>query len=200
MKQDYFIGGFEMATEYEKMMKQEWYNANYDQYLLDLRVEAQDLCFDFNQTRPSAAEKRATLLEQILDDAPKSLEITAPFWVDYGKHIKFGDNVFVNANAYFMDGNTITVGKNTHIGPDCGFYANTHPENINRRNEGLEKALPITIGKNCWLGANVTVLPGVTIGDGCVIGAGSVVTKDIPKHSLAVGSPCRVLRPIDETK
>lgn len=189
-----------MITEYEKMRKQEWYNANYDTQLLDLRTVAQDLCFDFNQTRPSATRKKRVLLEQILEDTPKNLEIVAPLWVDYGKHIKFGENVFVNTNAYFMDGNTITIGDNTFIGPDCGFYTNTHPENILRRNEGLEKALPITIGKNCWLGANVTVLPGVTIGDGCVIGAGSVVTKDIPENSLAIGSPCRVLRAIDPEK
>ena len=189
-----------MTTEYEKMMNQEWYDANNDQDLINLRTEAQGLCFDFNQTRPSDNKKKQKILKQILADVPEHLEITSPFWVDYGKHIHFGENVFVNANAYFMDGNIITVGENTHIGPDCGFYANTHPENVEHRNEGLEKALPITIGKNCWLGTNVTVLPGVTIGNGSVIGAGSVVTKNIPENSLAVGSPCRVLRPVDPEK
>lgn len=194
------IGVNAMTTEYGKMLNEEWYNANYDQELHDLRIEAQDLCFDFNQTRPSNQEQKEALLEKILGERPKNLEVVAPLWVDYGKHVKFGDNVFVNADAYFMDGNTITIGDNTFIGPDCGFYANIHPENVERRNEGLEKALPITIEENCWLGANVTVLPGVTIGAGSVIGAGSIVAKDIPKNSVAVGNPCRVVRETDLEK
>ena len=68
------------------------------------------------------------------------------------------------------------------------------------RNQGLERALPITIGDNCWFGANVTVMPGVKIGSGCVIGAGSVVTKDIPDNSLAIGVPARVIKEIDQSK
>jgi acetyltransferase-like isoleucine patch superfamily enzyme len=186
-----------MSTEYEKMLNQEWYDANNDTDLLALRSKVQDACFEYNQTRPSDLAKREALLAQILGEVPENVEIVPPLWVDYGRHIKLGKNVFVNKDAYFMDGNRITIGDQAFIGPNCGFYTNTHPENIERRNQGLEKARPITIEKNTWIGANVTVLPGVTIGEGSVIGAGSVVTKDIPKNSLAVGSPCRVLRPID---
>lgn len=189
-----------MTTEYDKMMNQEWYDANNDVNLLKERMAVQDLCFEYNQTRPSAAGERADLLVQILGEEVEGVTVVAPLWVDYGKHIKFGKNVYVNADSYFMDGHFIRIGDNTFIGPKCGFYCNTHPENIERRNAGIEKAQPITIGKNCWLGANVTVLPGVTIGEGCVIGAGSMVTKDIPAYSLAVGAPCKVLRPIDESK
>ena len=69
---------------------------------------------------------------------------------------------------------------------------------IESRNKGLEKALPITIGNNCWLGGDVKILPGVTIGEGTVIGAGSIVTHDIPSHVVAVGNPCRVLRSIQD--
>lgn len=67
-----------------------------------------------------------------------------------------------------------------------------------QRAEGIMQARPITIGDNAWLGANVTVLPGVTIGDGAVIGAGSVVTRSIPPMTVAVGNPCRPLRPVTE--
>lgn len=189
-----------LKNEYEKMINQEWYDANYDQKLIDMRTEAQDLCFDYNQTRPSDSEKRNKLLNEIFGAALESVEIVTPLWVDYGKHTHFGKNVFVNSDSYFMDGAPITIGDNAFIGPKCGFYTATHPENIEKRNEGWERALPITIGNNVWLGANVTVLPGVTIGDGCVIGAGSVVVKDIPANSVAVGSPCRVVREIDPTK
>ena len=96
-----------------------------------------------------------------------------------------------------MDGARIIIGDHVFIGPYCGFYTATHPLEYKRRNQGLEKALPITIGNNCWLGANVSVMPGVTIGEGCVIGAGSVVTKDIPAYSLAAGVPCVVKRKIE---
>lgn len=67
---------------------------------------------------------------------------------------------------------------------------------VEQRNRGFEYALPISIGNNIWIGADVCVLPGVTIGDNCVIGAGSVVNKNIPAGSLAVGNPCRVIRKI----
>ena len=184
-----------MADEFKRMLDQEWYDANNDERLLALRREAQDLCFEYNQTRPSNEERKNNLLKDIFGELPKNIEVIAPLLVDYGKHVKLGENIFINANVYFMDGNYITIGDNAFIGPNCGFYTNTHPENVERRNLGLEKAHPITIEKDVWLGANVSVMPGVTIGEGSVIGAGSTVTRNIPKYSVAVGSPCRVIRP-----
>src|SRR5690625_1518908 len=187
-----------MTNEFEKMLRQEWYDANNDDRLIELRRAVQDLCFEYNQTRPSNLKRRNELLENILGEVPENVELVPPIWVDYGKHIKLGKNVFVNANSYFMDGNMITIGDNTFIGPNCGFYTNTHPENVELRNQGIEKALPITIEKNVWIGASVSVMPGVTIGEGSIIGAGSTVTRNIPKHSVAVGSPCRVVRAIKQ--
>lgn len=96
-----------------------------------------------------------------------------------------------------MDGGGITFGDNVFVGPNCGFYTATHPLKYEDRNKGLELAEPISVGSNTWFGGNVVVLPGVTIGEGSVIGAGSVVTKDIPPNSLAVGNPCKVIRQID---
>lgn len=90
------------------------------------------------------------------------------------------------------------IGDNAFIAPNVGIYTAGHPLDAERRNQGLEYAYPITIGNNVWIGAGVSILPGVTIGDNVVIGAGSVVTKDIPSNSLAVGNPCRVLRQIEE--
>lgn len=186
-----------MKSEYEKMMNQEWYDANYDKDLLARRIVAQDLCFDYNHTRPSHVEKRKELLEKIFGDIPEGLELVAPIWVDYGVNTTFGKHCFVNKDAYFMDGAPITFGDYVFVGPNCGFYTANHGENSERRNQGFEQAMPITIESNVWLGASVTVLPGVRIGTGSVIGAGSVVTKDIPAHSVAVGNPCRVVRAID---
>ena len=97
-----------------------------------------------------------------------------------------------------MDGGGITIGENVFIGPYCGFYTASHPMDIANRNKGLEKALPIVVGDNCWFGANVSVLQGVTIGSGCVIAAGSVVTSDIPDNCMAAGVPAVVKKKIEQ--
>lgn len=185
-----------MKSEYEKMMNQEWYDANYDEDIIQQRMQAQDLCFDYNNTRPSDSKKKEALLEKIFGGNLDQVEIVAPVWVDYGVNTTFGKHCYINKNAYFMDGAPITFDDYVFVGPDCGFYTADHGEDIDKRNAGLERALPITIESNVWIGANVTVIQGVTIGEGSVIGAGSVVTKDIPPYSVAVGNPCRVVRPI----
>ena len=97
-----------------------------------------------------------------------------------------------------MDPGKITFGDNVFIGPNCGFYTAHHPIHKDPRNELLEYARPITVGNDVWFGGNCVVVPGVTIGSNVVIGAGSVVTHDIPDNVVAVGNPCRVLRPITE--
>lgn len=84
------------------------------------------------------------------------------------------------------------------IGPNCVLATTNHPILPELREKAYQYNLPIRIGRNCWLGAGVIVVPGVTVGDDTVIGAGSVVTKDIPANVVAVGNPCRVLRPISE--
>ena len=88
--------------------------------------------------------------------------------------------------------------KHTMIGPNCVFATANHPILPELREKAYQYNLPIRIGRNCWLGAGVIVVPGVTIGDNTVIGAGSVVTKDIPANVVAVGNPCHVLRTISE--
>ena len=103
-----------------------------------------------------------------------------------------------NHNCQILDGGKVTFGNNVFIAPNCLFTTAEHAIDAKQRNEGLEVALPITVGNSVWFGAGVIVLGGVTIGDNTVIAAGSVVTKDIPENSLAVGVPCRVLREITE--
>ena len=97
-----------------------------------------------------------------------------------------------------MDCAPITFGAHSFVGPQFKAYTVQHPLDAEERNAWYERALPITVGDNCWFGGNVTVLPGVTIGDNCVIGANSLVTKDIPDNSLVVGSPAKVVRQITE--
>ena len=185
-------------TEKEKMLQGIWYDANFDPQLVNQRLVAEDLCFELNTTRPADTEKRGELLKKLLPFMGENCTVLSPFMTDYGCYTKIGNDTFVNHNAYFMDGGGIEIGHHCFIGPDCGIYTAAHPLLPQERNIGLEKALPVKIGDNCWLGAKVTILPGVTIGDGAVIGAGSVVTKDIPSGVIAAGNPCKVIRNITE--
>jgi len=185
-------------THKERLEKGLWYDANGDQELLELRTRADDLCFLFNQTPPGDPAKRSALLAQILPHMGEDVTILAPFYADYGDHCQIGAHTFINHNAYLMDCAPITIGTFCFIGPSCGMYTAIHPIMAENRNLGLERARPITIGDNVWIGGDVTILPGVRIGSGSVIGAGSVVTKDIPENVIAVGNPCHVLRTITE--
>ena len=185
-------------TESEKMELGLWYDANFDDELVQQRLIAEDLCFELNNTRPSKVEDRNLILNQLIPNLGNTCTILSPFITDYGCYCSIGHDTFINHNAYLMDGGGITIGHHCFIGPNCGMYTAIHPMLAEERNQGLEKALPIVIGDNCWIGADVTILPGVTIGSNTIIGAKSVVTKDIPDHVLALGNPCRVIRPITE--
>ena len=133
--------------------------------------------------------------------------LQGPIYFHYGTHTKIGSHVFINFNLTVQDDAPVEIGDHCDFGPGVCIVTPVHPmrasERLAMRDEnGVEKrfcyARPVKIGNNCWLGANVTVCPGVTIGDNCVIGAGSVVTRDIPANSFAAGVPCRVIREIGE--
>ncbi|WP_436951118.1 sugar O-acetyltransferase [Staphylococcus shinii] len=185
-------------SEKDKMLVGEWYDANNDENLGTERVKAKDLCFDLNQVRPSNQTQRQEIITELLNYEPQSLELLSPFQADYGYNINLGQRVFINHDCYFMDCSKIVIGDDVFIGPNCGLYTAIHPLEYKTRNEGLEQALPINIGNNVWLGANVIVLPGVTIGEGAVIGAGSVVAKDVPANALAFGTPAKLVSTIEQ--
>ncbi len=183
-------------TEKEKMLAGMIYDANYDPALIAERQDCKEMCRDYNDLRPKDMEGREALLRKLLGEVKGSILIEQPFYCDYGYNIKVGENFYANFNLVILDGAPVTFGDNVFIAPDCGFYTAGHPLDATERNKGLEYARPITVGDNVWIGAKVCVLPGVTIGDNCVIGAGSVVNRDIPANSLAVGNPCRVVKKI----
>ena len=186
-------------TEKEKMQQQMLYDANYDTELIRERQVAKDLCYQFNQLRPSDETNQQQILSQLLGKKSDNCCILAPFWCDYGYNIEVGKNFFANHNTVILDGAKVTFGDNVFIAPNCGFYTAGHPIDADRRNQGLEYAYPITVGDNVWIGAGVQVMPGVKIGSNVVIGGGSVVVKDIPDNVVAVGNPCRPIRPITES-
>lgn len=187
-----------METEKMKAKAGKLYDANYDEELLKEREVCADLTYELNRLRPSQVHERKELLRRILGKTKKDFIIISPFFCDYGYNIEVGENFFMNMNCVILDGAKVTFGDNVFIAPNCGFYSAGHPLDVEQRNQGLEYAYPITVGNNVWIGAHVSVLPGVTIGDNTVIGAGSVVTKDIPANVLAVGNPCRVVRVLTE--
>lgn len=185
-------------TEKEKMLAQKIYDAAADRELMCERQQAKDLCFDFNNLRPSQQDVQNSILKKLFGKVGESFTVMAPFWCDYGYNIEVGEHFFLNHNAVILDCAKVIFGDNVFIGPNCGFYTAAHPVDFERRNAGLEYAYPITVGSNVWIGGGVHVMPGVTIGSNTVIGGGSVVVKDIPDNSVAAGNPCRVIRGITE--
>lgn len=185
-------------TQKERMVQGLWYDANYDPDLLQERDRADSLCFALNQCPPCEQDRRKQLLEQLMGNLGKNAVILSPLYADYGYRTSIGDDVFINHGCYLMDGGGITIGSHCFLGPNCGLYTANHPLLVQERNAGYELASPIHIEDNVWIGADVTILPGVTIGKGSVIGAKSLVTRDIPAGMLAVGSPCRPLRVITQ--
>lgn len=185
-------------TEKEKMMKQMLYDANNDEELIKNRVIANELCFKYNHSMPSDLAGQKEILKKLLGQVDDTALIMTPFWCDYGFNIRVGKNFFANHNTIILNGAEVTFGDNVFVAPNCGFYTAGHPIDAKRRNQGLEYAYPITVGNNVWIGAGVHVMPGVTIGDNVVISGGSVVVKDIPSNSVAVGNPCHVIREITD--
>lgn len=185
-------------TEFEKMHSGEIYNPS-DNAIFEEQIKCLDMLYDFNATRPTEMEKREKMLKKMLAEVGENCYIEPPFHSNWGgKNVHLGKNVYFNFNATMVDDTHIYIGDCTMLGPNVVIATAGHPILPELREKALQFNLPVHIGKNCWLGAGVIVLPGVTIGDNTVIGAGSVVTKDIPANVVAVGNPCKVLRAINE--
>ncbi len=186
-----------MNIEYEKMLSGEVYSA-IDPEIMEELNRVKDLCWEYNQIRPTLLKERNAKLQEILGVADDDTFVNQPFYCDYGKHIRVGKRFFANFNWTVLDEAYVTIGDDCFVGPNVGIYTACHSTDPVERNTRREWALPVTIGDNCWIGGGATILPGVTIGDNVTIGGGAVVTKDIPSNSIAVGNPARVIKKVGE--
>ena len=185
-------------TEKEKIHSGQLYFPEDPEIIKEQRVY-QDLLMYYNTIPHAEQEERDSVLKQLLAEVGENCYIETPFHANWGgHHVHFGNTIYANSGLTLVDDTHIYVGDNTMFGPNVTIATAGHPIDPELRRQGLQYNLPVHIGKNCWLGAGVTVMPGVTIGDNAVIGAGSIVTRDIPANVVAVGNPCRVLREVGE--
>lgn len=165
-------------------------NREYDENLVNCSLKIQH----YNST----VMDREGMIAAMADITGRPLNegtfVVFPFRCDLGFNVHLGKGVIVNYNCTFLDTADITIGDYSKIGPDCHFVTSVHPMDSMERRKHLVKGKPITIGKDCWIGANVTIVPGVRVGNRCVIGAGSVVTKDVPDDSVYAGNPAHSIK------
>ena len=183
---------------YEELHSGKIYNPSSDEIMRE-QLMCLDKLYEFNATRPAEQQKRAEMLKNMFAQIGENCYIEPPLHSNWGgRHVHFGKNVYANFNLTLVDDTHIYIGDYTMLGPNVIIATAGHPILPELREKAYQYNLPVHIGRNCWLGAGVVVLPGVTIGDNTVIGAGSIVTKDIPANVVAVGNPCRVMRPIND--
>ncbi|MGI5857307.1 MAG: sugar O-acetyltransferase [Candidatus Merdivicinus sp.] len=184
-------------TEKEKMLAGQLYDPG-EETLCRERQKAKGLCFEFNRLHPDDRAAQTDILKRLLGGIGERFHLEAPFFCDYGRYIRVGENFYANHNCVILDGGGVEIGDNVLFAPNVGVYTAGHPLDVERRNAGLEYAYPVKIGNNVWIGADVSILPGVEIGDNTVVGAGSVVNRSLPGNVLAAGNPCRVIREITD--
>lgn len=170
-----------------------------DEEILKEQTACLKLQYEYNRTDPYEGEKRSQLMKKMFAELGENCYVEPPLHSNWGgRHVHLGDGVYANFNFTLVDDADIYIGSHCMFGPNVTIATAGHPIEPGLRRKGYQYNIPVHIGENVWVGANVVILPGVTIGDNSVIGAGSVVTKDIPANVVAVGNPCRVLREIGE--
>ena len=185
-----------MTSHVERMAAGDWYIS--DEAVLELQRERQTLMERYNASPVSDSRARRELLLELFGEIGAEVEVRAPVYVDYGSNVRIGNGVFLNYGCQLADVAPITIGDFCQVGPNVQLLTPVHPLDPQRRQDRWERAAPVTIGSNVWIGAGAIVCPGVTVGDSAVIGAGAVVTRDVPPGVLAVGNPARVVRRLHE--
>ena len=160
--------------------------------MCDLSERAMQITSALNNTYHTAEEIRALFSKLIGKPVPESFRMFPPFYTDCGCNITVGKNVFINACCNFQDQGGISIGDGSLIGHKVVLATLNH--GFDPEDRASLYPAPITIGKQVWIGASSTILPGVTIGDNAIIAAGSVVTKDVASNTLVAGVPAKFIR------
>lgn len=184
-------------TEKELMLSEQLYIAR-DAELAADNMRARRLLRLINTSTEDQFAYRQELFRELFCTIGENFCVEPPFRCDYGCNISIGNNFAANYDCIIMDVCHVNIGDNVFFAPRVNIFTAGHPIDADIRNTQLEFGKKVTIGNNVWVGGNTVINPGVTIGDNVVIGSGSVVTKDIPSDVIAVGNPCRVLRPITD--
>ena len=184
-----------MNKELEKQQNGEYYISGAEIFV-KLQDKSRKFMRKFN--KETNKNKRNDILKKWLKETGENCYIEPPFFCDFGCNLKLGNKVYFNTGCIILDSAQVEIGDYTMIGSGVQICTPKHPLDIEGRRKNLEKAISIKIGKDCWIGSGAIILAGVKIGDGSIIGAGSVVTKDIPPNSVAVGNPCKIIKKILE--
>jgi maltose O-acetyltransferase len=158
-----------------------------------LRDAARLACWRHTTMDPALRGACAPELAALFAAIGDGVFIEAPFHVAYGRNLALGEAVYMNAGCVILDSAPVRIGRRTMLGPAVHIYCADHAHGVEERRRGLERALPVTIGEEVWIGGGAIILPGVTVGDGALVGAGAVVTRDVGPGTRVVGSPARAL-------
>ncbi|KAJ0267603.1 hypothetical protein COL940_014215 [Colletotrichum noveboracense] len=198
-----FLTHVPWCDDYEKMISGMLYSCMAPE-LVHARNRARRMAQKFNTyvpdeeaTAEQVADKRVAMIKELFGKVGEDIYLEPSLQVDYGCNITIGDRFYANFNTVILDCAHVTIGDRVMFATGVSLITATHETSLQSRRDNIEYAEPITIEDDCWLGANVTVLPGVTIGKGCTIGAGAVVNKDVPPYSVAVGVPAKVVGKVD---
>ena len=177
-----------------------------DPMLKAIKLKTHNLNVDYNRTYEDETEKRAAILKEMLGSFGSGSFIQGPIAFHYGTHTHIGKNFFGNFNLTVQDDAEVTIGDNCNFGPNVTIVTPIHPMLVDERKtirtaDGTIKRLcyakPVHVGNDCWLGASVTICPGVTVGDEAVVATGAVVTKDVPPRTLVAGVPAKVVKDLN---
>lgn len=174
----------------ETMLAGDWYSC-IDDELEAMRRRARLAVHEHNSQSPDQRGRVGWRLANLFDQIHSSAVLEAPFHCSYGCHISLGADVYLNAGCVILDSAPVSVGAGTMLGPMVQIYCADHHRDAGKRSEGLERALPVTIGQHVWIGGGAILLPGVRVGDNAIVGAGSVVARDVPENARVAGNPAR---------
>lgn len=161
-------------------------------FMHEMSDEARRITFRLNTAYHTSDEVRDLLSELFGYEVPQSLRVFPPLYADFGKNIKVGEDVFINACCHFQDYGGVTIGDGCQIGHNVVFATLNHGLAPEDRKSTYPS--PIVLGNNVWVGSNATILQGVTIGDNAVIAAGAVVTKDVAANTVVGGVPAKIIK------